>query len=48
LRLLDPQAKRIGRALNALSPTGLAGAEEFLRLIVDESERDKVARLIKR
>jgi DNA-binding MarR family transcriptional regulator len=47
-RLLDPQAERIGRALAALSPGGLAGAEEFLRLIVDANEREKVARLIKR
>jgi DNA-binding MarR family transcriptional regulator len=47
-RLLDPQVKRVGRALAALSPTELAGAEEFLRQIVDAAERDKVARLIKR
>jgi DNA-binding MarR family transcriptional regulator len=47
-RLLDPQVKRIGRALAALSPAELAGAEEFLRLIVDRGERDKVARLIRR
>ena len=47
-RLLDPQVKRIGRALAALSGAKLAGAEEFLRLIVDAGERDKVARLIKR
>jgi DNA-binding MarR family transcriptional regulator len=47
-RLLDPQVHRIGRALAALSPTEAAGAEEFLRLIVDAAEREKVARLIKR
>ena len=48
LRLLDPQMRRIGAALAALSPTERAGAEKFLRQIVDESERDKVARLIGR
>jgi DNA-binding MarR family transcriptional regulator len=47
-RLLDPQVQRVGRALAALSPDELAGAEQFLRLIVDATERDKVARLIKR
>jgi DNA-binding MarR family transcriptional regulator len=47
-RLLDPQVNRIGRALAALSPAEAAGAEEFLRLIVDAAEREKVARLIKR
>jgi DNA-binding MarR family transcriptional regulator len=47
-RLLDPQVQRVGRALAALSPSELEGAEQFLRLIVDASERDKVARLIKR
>ncbi len=47
-RLMDPQVNRIGRALSALSPTEAAGAEEFLRLIIDAAERDKVARLIKR
>jgi DNA-binding MarR family transcriptional regulator len=47
-RLLDPQVKRIRRALAALSPAEVAGAEQFLRLIIDAAERDKVARLIKR
>jgi DNA-binding MarR family transcriptional regulator len=47
-RLSDPQIRRIGRALDALSPASAAGAEEFLRLIIDVGERDKVARLIKR
>jgi DNA-binding MarR family transcriptional regulator len=47
-RLVDPQVRRVGHALAALSPTQLAGAEEFLRLIVDRGEREKVARLIKR
>jgi DNA-binding MarR family transcriptional regulator len=47
-RLSDPQVKRIGRALDALTPAEVTGAEEFLRLIIDAGERDKVARLIKR
>jgi DNA-binding MarR family transcriptional regulator len=47
-RLLDPQVQRVERALAALSPAELGGAEQFLRLIVDAGERDKVARLIKR
>lgn len=46
LRLLDPQLRRIGEALAALKPEERVGAEKFLRLIVDASERDKVARLI--
>jgi len=48
LRLLDPQVRRIGDALAALSPDQRVGAEKFLQLIVDSSERDKVARLIGR
>jgi DNA-binding MarR family transcriptional regulator len=48
LRLLEPQLRRIGAALAALSPDERVGAERFLRLIVDPSERDKVARLIGR
>src|SRR5215213_7222664 len=39
-RLLDPQVKRVNRALAALSPAHFAGAEEFLRLIVDAGERE--------
>jgi len=48
LRLIDLQARRLGRALTALSPAERAGAEKFLRSIVDASERDKVAHLIER
>jgi len=48
LRLLDPQLRRIDAALAALSPEERVGAEKFLRLIIDASERDKVARLIGR
>jgi DNA-binding MarR family transcriptional regulator len=46
LRLLDPQLHRIANALASLTPAERAGAEKFLRQIVDASERDKVARLI--
>jgi DNA-binding MarR family transcriptional regulator len=48
LRLLDPQERRIEAALAALSPAERSGAERFLRLIIDESEREKVERLIGR
>lgn len=48
LRLLDPQVRRVGAALAALTPDERIGAEKFLRLIVDASERDKVSRLIGR
>ena len=48
LRLLDPQVLRIGAALAALTPAERTGAEKFLRLIVDVTERDKVARLVGR
>jgi DNA-binding MarR family transcriptional regulator len=48
LGLLQPQVRRIGQALAALSPTEAAGVERFLRLVVDAGERDKVARLIGR
>jgi DNA-binding MarR family transcriptional regulator len=47
-RLLDLQMARVAGALKSLSPTEAAGAERFLRQMVDESEREKVARLIKR
>ena len=46
LRLLGPQEKRIGNALKALSPAERAGAEKFLRAIIDSGERSKVAHLI--
>ena len=39
-----PHRRRAG----ALSPAERAGAERFLRLIIDAGERDKVARLIGR
>jgi len=48
LRLIDLQARRIGAALASLPPAERAGAERFLRAIVDAGERDKVARLIGR
>jgi len=46
LRLLAPQERRIGSALDALSEEERRGAERFLRTIVDADERNKVARLI--
>lgn len=45
LRLLDPQARRVEAALTTLSPAERAGAETFLRQIIDAGERGKVARL---
>ena len=48
LRLVDLQVRRIGRALEALTPAERAGAEKFLRAIIDTDERDKVSRLIGR
>ncbi len=48
LRLLAPQAQRISRALAALSPAERDGAEKFLRGIIDNEERGKVADLIGR
>ena len=47
-RLRDPQIKRIAAALEELSPSERAGAERFLRLMINASERDKVARIIDR
>jgi DNA-binding MarR family transcriptional regulator len=46
LRLLEPQERRIRAALDSLPAAERAGAERFLRAIVDADERDKVARLI--
>jgi DNA-binding MarR family transcriptional regulator len=48
LRLIEPQEKRIGAALEELSPAERTGAERFLRLIIDTPEREKVAQLIRR
>jgi DNA-binding MarR family transcriptional regulator len=48
LRLLDPQERRIDAALKTLSPAERVGAERFLRLMIDEGERDKVGQLIGR
>ncbi len=48
LRLLAPQERRIGKALDMLTAEERRGAEQFLRLIIDADERDKVARLIGR
>ncbi len=48
LRLVDLQIRRIGTALETLTPNERAGAEKFLRAIIDSGERDKVSRLIGR
>jgi DNA-binding MarR family transcriptional regulator len=48
LRLVDLQVRRIGRALETLTPSERVGAEKFLRAIIDAGERDKVSRLIGR
>jgi DNA-binding MarR family transcriptional regulator len=48
LRLIDLQARRLGKALAALTPQERQGAEKFLRSIIDTNERDKVAHLIER
>lgn len=48
LRLLHPQERRIGAALAHLSPAERDGAKTFLRMIVNESERAMVDRLIER
>jgi DNA-binding MarR family transcriptional regulator len=48
LRLIDLQARRLGKALAALTPQERQGAEKFLRSIIDANERDKVAHLIER
>jgi len=47
-RLTEPQARRINAALAALDPAGRAGAERFLKLMIDADERDKVSKLISR
>ena len=48
LRLLAPQERRLGAALDDLSPAERATAERFLRSVIDAGEREKVARLIGR
>jgi DNA-binding MarR family transcriptional regulator len=48
LRLLAPQERRIGSALDMLPAEERRGAERFLKMIIDAGERDKVARLIGR
>jgi DNA-binding MarR family transcriptional regulator len=48
LRLIDLQARRISHALAAMTPAERQGAERFLRLIIDDGERDKVNTLIER
>jgi DNA-binding MarR family transcriptional regulator len=46
--LRDPQIRRIAAALKELSPAEREGAQRFLRLMINPSEREKVARIIDR
>ncbi|MCB1488674.1 MAG: MarR family transcriptional regulator [Bauldia sp.] len=46
LRLMAPQERRLATALESLTPEERKGAELFLRQVVDEDDRDMVARLI--
>jgi len=48
IRLIDLQARRMRSAAASLSAEERAGAEKFLRRIIDTSEREKVFRLIER
>ncbi len=45
-RLTEPQVERIRAALAPLGPEGRIAAERFLRLMIDPTERDKVAQMI--
>jgi DNA-binding MarR family transcriptional regulator len=45
-RLVEMQSRRIRAALAAVPSSHRSGAEEFLRAMIDASERDKVSRLI--
>ena len=47
-RLTEPQAERIRAALAGLDPPGREAAAQFLRMMIDPAERDKVTRLIHR
>ncbi len=47
-RLVEPQARRIRRALAALPPDRRTAVEDFLRAMIDAGERDKVALLVDR
>jgi DNA-binding MarR family transcriptional regulator len=48
LRLIDLQARRVHEAIAGMSTAERAGAEEFLRAMIDPAERDTVRRLIER
>jgi DNA-binding MarR family transcriptional regulator len=48
LRLIDLQARRVRAAISGMSAAERAGAEMFLRSMIDPSERDYVRRLIER
>jgi DNA-binding MarR family transcriptional regulator len=48
LRLIDLQTRRVRAAVAAMSTAERAGAEEFLRAMIDPAERANVRRLIER
>jgi DNA-binding MarR family transcriptional regulator len=48
LRLIDLQARRVREAIAGMSAAERAGAEIFLRSMIDPAERDYVRRLIER
>jgi DNA-binding MarR family transcriptional regulator len=48
LRLIDLQVRRVREAIAGMSSAERAGAEEFLRAMIDPAERDNVRRLIER
>jgi DNA-binding MarR family transcriptional regulator len=48
LRLIDLQARRVRAAIASMSTAERAGAEMFLRSMIDPDERDYVRRLIER
>jgi len=48
LRLLEPQIRRVRTAMAALSPDQAEAARSFLLTMLDEHERDAVARLVAR
>ena len=48
LRLIDLQARRVRAAIAGMSAEERAGAEKFLRTMIEPAERERVSRLIER
>ena len=48
LRLIDLQARRVRAAIAEMTAEERAGAETFLRTMIEPAERDRVSRLIER